>query len=80
MKTILDVKSVLQGEVFAYVTTNPQLCAAFGKITGKEIPTVVVHGSAGTGSFCKRLLEVSTEFNTLVIVEFVRGVLGGLSS
>ena len=80
MKTILDVKSMLQEEVFAYVTTNPQLCAAFGKITEKQIPTVVVHGSVGSVSFCKRLLEVSTEFNTLVILEFVRGVLRGLHS
>lgn len=79
MRTVRAATDTLKDEVFVYVTTNPQLCSAFG-ITTKQTPTAVLHGSGGAdGSSMKRLLDFSSPspaFETANVVDFVRHCLG----
>ena len=80
MQVALEIRNAMLGSVFVYVTTNSQLCRAFGGIEKQQMPTVVLHGRGGNGSDGMfRLVDETKSFqgiqgNNFDVIRIVRFV------
>ena len=69
MEKIRIITDAVKLKVFVYVTTNPNLCQAFGIVDISDCPTCVVHGN----NYSINLLNSDvTTFSTSNVIEFVQ--------